>query len=228
MPAALLGLVVLVLLVSALRVVIKTDPKRLVRTAKVAGIALIVVSILLASRGLVAVAVPLGILGVGLLALVPREPVQSRSQVSRVRSAFVEMELDHDSGRVSGRIVAGARAGASLDDLDVATLISLMEGFDADSQALIASYLDRRDPAWREHAQADPAAGQPRPSSGPMSEQEAYEILGLKPGASAEDIGRAHRDLMQKFHPDHRGTSRLAALINEAKDVLLRRHRRYS
>jgi hypothetical protein len=144
-----------------------------------------------------------------------------------VRSAFVEMELDHDTGGMRGRILAGPHEGASLDTFDVPTLTGFLNGLDEESRALLMAYLDRREPRWREDAQGDTASGAGRRgwSSGKMTEEEAYQILGLQPGASAGDIGRAHRALMKKLHPDQGGSTYLAARVNEAKEVLLRRHR---
>lgn len=57
-------------------------------------------------------------------------------------------------------------------------------------------------------------------SSG-MSIAEALDVLGLEPGASREEIIRAHRQLIQKLHPDRQGSAWLAARVNEARDRLL-------
>jgi DnaJ-domain-containing protein 1 len=124
-----------------------------------------------------------------------------------------------------GRILAGKHEGVPLEALDVATLMATLPDIDEESRALLMAYLDRREPGWREHADrgADTRAVPPR--SGKMTEEEAYQILGLQPGASAQDIGRAHRALMKKLHPDQGGSTYLAARVNEAKDILLRRHR---
>jgi len=151
---------------------------------------------------------------------------KSAGQMSRVRSAFLEMELDHDTGTMRGRILAGKHEGVTLDALDVATLTGCLPDIDEESRALLMAYLDRREPNWRDNAQAGADTGAGRAwSSGKMTEEEAYQILGVQPGASAEDIGRAHRALMKKLHPDQGGSTYLAARVNEAKDLLLRRHR---
>jgi len=61
----------------------------------------------------------------------------------------------------------------------------------------------------------------PQPGSGRMSRQEAYEILGLKPNATNEQVVTAHRRLMQKMHPDRGGSDYLAVKINQARDTIL-------
>jgi hypothetical protein len=232
MPALIFGVLILVLALWVLNVVSKVDPKLGARVLKAGGgLVSIGLAAFLFLRGELGIAIPLGAFGLGLLGWLPFGPAgfsdrtsRSKGQASRVRSNYLEMELDHDSGEMRGRIIAGRHQGVALERLDVTTLAGLLGEFDAESGALLMAYLDRRQPGWREHAQGDAAAGRSA-ASGKMTEQEAYQILGLAPGASADAIAAAHRALMKKFHPDQGGTTYLAARINEAKEILLRRHR---
>jgi hypothetical protein len=227
----LVGLVALVLFMWGLGVFTKADPKGLALGARRAGgVAALVGAGFLLIRGNVPLALPLGLTGLGLLGWGPwrtwgQRAQKSAGQVSRVRSAFLEMELDHDTGAMHGKVIAGPRAGTPLDALDVRTLAAMLGDVDEESRNLLAAYLDRREARWRENMDEGAGAGNIGRATGKMTEEEAYKILGVAPGATADEIGRAHRALMKKLHPDQGGSTYLAARVNEAKDVLLRRHR---
>ena len=235
MPALVLGVIVLILLLFATYSFSKADPKQAARVLRyIGGGGALLFAVFLLVRGAIVPAVSIGLIGLGLLGYVSlwrasfgMRTRTSPNQASRVRTASLEMELDHDSGALRGRVLAGRHQGAALDDLNVPTRITLLSEIDEDSIPILAAYLDRRQPRWREHAPGDAAAANgSRPSRrGKMTEEEAYQILGIQPGATAQDIARAHRTLMKKLHPDQGGSTYLAARINEAKDVLIRGRR---
>ena len=147
----------------------------------------------------------------------------SPENISKVRSRYFAMTLDHDSGDVAGRVTAGQFAGRDLIDLGETETRALIEEIaaDADSVALLESWLDANRAGWREYFEetARPASGAADPAD---LDAEAYAVLGLKPGATADEIRAAHRDLMKGVHPDLGGSSYLAAKINQARDRLLR------
>jgi DnaJ-domain-containing protein 1 len=242
MPTLIAGVVAVILLYSLLQMFRAANPVVLARAIKIGGgVVALAVAAFTGVKGELAVAIPIGIFGAGLLGWSPfglsgfggigglfgGSGQRSSGQTSRVRSQFLDMTLDHDSGELRGQIVAGPYAGHGLDEFDLAQLTAMISGFDAESVSLLESYLDRRFPAWRQNAQGNTAGWQGRAaSSGKMTNEEAYQILGLKPGAARDDIGRAHRALMKKLHPDQGGSTYLAARVNEAKDTLLRTHKK--
>lgn len=214
------------------RLIATSDPKKLAKSLRTGGgVAALLLAAFFAVTGRFYLAIPLGFFAATLLNWLPvpaswtSRTQRSTGQVSRVRSQFVDMELDHDSGEMRGKILAGQYENVPLDALDPPTLLKLRGEFDPESRALLEAYLDRRTPGWRENVDEDTGAGRNEPPrQGPMTEEEAHQILGIEAGASDAEIRRAHRSLMKKLHPDQGGSTYLAARVNEAKEVLLRRH----
>ncbi len=193
------------------------------------GSALILLSILLLTRGLLSVAVPIFLLG--LVTLLGGQMFglnipwgqKSPGQKSSVRTSMLDMDLDHDSGDLDGEILSGRFAGRRLNELSLAELLQLRSdcaGLRDQTIALLDAYLDRMHTDWREQAGAG-AGGAADTGTAEMTLDDAYDVLGLAPGCSAADIRTAHRKLMKKFHPDHGGSEYLAQQINQARDMLL-------
>ncbi len=151
-------------------------------------------------------------------------PGAGTGQASEVETRFLRMFLDHDSGAMTGEVVSGAYAGRRLDQMPLAELLELLKTcWDEDQQSaqVLEAYLNRVHGNWREEAAKAGGRGTEAFDEGPMSRDEAHRILGLDPGAGAEEIKEAYHRLMAGLHPDHGGSTYLAAKINQAKDVLL-------
>lgn len=73
----------------------------------------------------------------------------------------------------------------------------------------------------QQHERQESGRASYRQRTGSMSESEALQVLGLKSGASEEEIIQAHRKLIARLHPDRGGSDYLAAQINLAKKTLL-------
>ncbi len=228
-PIYLLGLVLLVASLLLLRWFVRAEPAQVKRVAFWAAIVLgIIVGgyLLFAGRQLLAALwLP------ALLVLLWLKPLWQRvkaakgpspGQTSEVATRFLDMTLDHDTGAMTGTVREGRFAGRQLDSLSLDDLIELWQtciAADEQSARVLESYLDRRlGEAWREKASEGQAGGG---AGAPMTREEAYEILGLEPGADEAEIRKAYRRLMQKIHPDQGGSGYLAAKINQAKDLLL-------
>ena len=215
---------------------VNTDPAKLARGLKWGGLGvgiLFVVGLVVLTEGMVLRWL------IYLVPLAPVLPVFRRlksmfgglsgpaiGQTSEVETPFLRMSLDHDTGAMSGTVLRGRFAGARFDELGCADLVSLLRECrteDEESARLVEAYLDRLDPDWRDDLGNEQAGPRPQSPSADMTVEEAYEILGLSPGATADEIKTAHHRLMMQLHPDHGGTDYLATKINRARDVLLKR-----
>ena len=235
MPYFIGGIALLVLLLVVGRAFVSANPATIVRFLKWLGIGLaFVLAVLLIESGRFMPAVFL--MGFGAFLLRRGKAIwqrmsgggasPARGQVSEVETAYLRMSLEHDTGTMTGTVRKGPLQGRRLEELDLEELIALwreVRAEDPPSVSLMEGYLDRFMPDWRSAAAAGAGGGEaPHATSGAaMTMDEAYAILGLKPGASPEEIKEAHRSLMIKLHPDHGGSGALAAQVNRARDLLL-------
>jgi DnaJ family protein C protein 19 len=116
----------------------------------------------------------------------------------------------------------GALAGISLVLLLV---LSGREGIALGALTLFGPLIWQR---WRARHPAAAAGTQrqappPPRRQGNMTPEEAYEVLGLHPGATEAEIRAAHHRLMRTAHPDSGGSDWLATRVNQARDVLVGR-----
>ena len=234
MQYLLLALFIAFLVYTALRAFVNANPQNMARNIRrTGGIAAIVLAILMSVTGRFALAVPLLFVAVSLLRgnlgglnPFPGGASKSQGQNSHVRTRTIEMELDHDTGDMEGRVVRGqfsSRTLSSMNESELSQLYKDCEKSDPQAAQLLDAYMNRRFADWQEtNSSGANANGKTRAvSEGPISREEAYEILGLENGAGKLEIRRAHRKLMKKLHPDQGGSTYLASKINEAKDLLL-------
>ncbi len=239
-----LGIALLVAFLLAVKWLTNADPARIVALLRRTGAVLAgFLALFLAFTGKLALAVPVGALalmfmglpirwpfgGLGLSGFGPARPTPGSA--SEMRTGYLVMTLDHDSGVLEGTVLQGRFRDRRLSELTLDQLIDLLgecSAADREAAVLLETFLDRTGAAdWREKAEErfgrsrEGEAGAGSWEQGPLGEDEAFKILGLEPGVSAEDIKTAHKHLMKVMHPDHGGSGYMAAKINQAKDILL-------
>lgn len=148
---------------------------------------------------------------------------RQQGKTSTIRTQYLAMELDHDTGNMEGTVLKGQYAQQQLSSLQMPELLQLLQEceVDADSSQVLQAYLDRNHSGWRDQGQY--SRGQESAADDSiMTTSLALEILGLPETAGKQEVTKAHRQLMQKMHPDRGGSDYLAKKINSAKDYLLK------
>lgn len=146
------GFAALVIGLLAMRAFARASPVKVARRLKLgAGVASLLAAGVLFLRGLVPIAVPLAMFGSWLIWGSTSGPWggstrKSSGQTSRIVTDHLEMELDHDTGEMRGRVLKGLfqdRDIESLTPTDMALLWQDCRHSDPKSAQLIEAYLDQ-------------------------------------------------------------------------------------
>ncbi len=237
-----LGLIVVICIIFLVRMVVYTDPKKIVKLFKWLIILSLIFFILLiglkfssfflwlvlpvfyfALRIIAGLAISKFIRNFFNLNFKPNSFNQNNaSNISSIETKFFSMSLDQSNGKVTGVIKQGELVGTNLEELSLEKLLELREEVRGDRESLdvLEAYLDRiYEHNWRE--EADNYKNYENETES-MSLKEAYLLLGLNETATMEEIKEAHHRLMLKNHPDQGGSNFLATKINQAKELLLK------
>ncbi|MDC9701720.1 MAG: DnaJ domain-containing protein [Alphaproteobacteria bacterium] len=165
-----------------------------------------------------------------------RELFRSPKGFFFIRSAYLEVSLNSSGNFIRVNVISGRYFGRKFQELSGTDFLNLHADLERNNDELglffLEKYMDLYVSGWRdseenlkpEHGSFNPESkNRKRSSSGSMTVMEAYEMLGLSSNATPEEIKSAHRALMKIIHPDHGGTSHLAGLINQARDILMKR-----
>lgn len=140
-----------------------------------------------------------------------------KTSPSQFRTRSLLVQVNFATRQMDGEVLQGQYTGKRLSELSEEELQALAEELktsDRESYLLLQTYV------LRNNKTGSGQSYQPTNLS-ELSEKEAYEILGLEPNASKDDVIKAHKRLMQRLHPDRGGSDYLAARINAAKDKLV-------
>jgi len=141
-----------------------------------------------------------------------------KTSPSQFKTKSLNVTINFSNSQMDGEVLIGDLAGKKLSELSDEQLESIateLKDIDRESYALLYAYRMRRGNAGQQNEDGFNAE-----SFNGLSESEAYEVLGLDPTASKEEVIKAHKRLVQRLHPDRGGSDYLAAKINAAKDRL--------
>jgi len=138
-------------------------------------------------------------------------------------SRTLETWIDSETGEALGRVLTGPYRGRRLESLsrtDCFRLNEYCQRSDPEAELLLGAYVRAR---FTGASRTKPEGQSSRRVhvEGAMTREHAYEVLGLAGAAGKREIVKAHRALIKQHHPDHGGSTTQAALINQAKDMLM-------
>lgn len=142
----------------------------------------------------------------------------------RIKTPFLDVKINLRNGHIDGKVLQGEFAEQLLSELNrskLDQLLAVLRSTDREGSMLLQAYIMRRFGPSGENSQQGQNHQQKTPDSSGLTRAEAWQILGLKPDTDEATIIKAHKQLIQKLHPDRGGNDYLASKVNAAKDLLL-------